>query len=144
MQTNNNKVTVYLSLGSNIGDRKKTLRSAISLIDERAGSVEAVSSFIETTPVGFKSEHNFINCAVRLTTSKDPFELLKLTQDIERELGRTKKSINLIYSDRSIDIDILLYGSALIETPALQIPHPRMYERDFVMRPLKEILKNRF
>lgn len=142
VQTSNNKVTVYLSLGSNLGDREKTLRSAIRLLGERAGSVDAVSAFIETEPAGFKSENNFINCAVRITTQKDPFQLLELTQGIERELGRKTKSVNGIYSDRNIDI--LLYSCAVINTPELQIPHPRMKERDFVMKPLREILKSMY
>ena len=139
VQTNNSGVEVFLSLGSNLGDRRKNLESAISLIGSRAGDVTAVSSFIETKPVGFKSENRFVNCAVRIVTALDPFELLRITQQIERELGRTTKSVGGVYSDRTIDIDILLYGNAVIDTPELKIPHPQMRERDFVMRPLKEI-----
>ncbi len=139
VQTNNSRVEVFLSLGSNLGDRRKNLESAISLIGSRAGDVTAVSSFIETKPVGFKSENRFVNCAVRIVTALDPFELLRITQQIERELGRTTKSVGGVYSDRTIDIDILLYGNAVIDTPELKIPHPQMRKRDFVMRPLKEI-----
>lgn len=139
VQTNNSGVEVFLSLGSNLGDRSKNLESAISLIGSRAGDVTAVSSFIETKPVGFKSENRFVNCAVRIVTALDPFELLRITQQIERELGRTTKSVGGVYSDRTIDIDILLYGNAVIDTPELKIPHPQMSKRDFVMRPLKEI-----
>ena len=139
VQTNNSGVEVFLSLGSNLGDRRKNLESAISLIGSRAGDVTAVSSFIETKPVGFKSENRFVNCAVRIVTALDPFELLRITQQIERELGRTTKSVGGVYSDRTIDIDILLYGNAVIDTPELKIPHPQMRKRDFVMRPLKEI-----
>jgi 2-amino-4-hydroxy-6-hydroxymethyldihydropteridine diphosphokinase len=139
VQTNNSRVEVFLSLGSNLGDRSKNLESAISLIGSRAGDVTAVSSFIETKPVGFKSENRFVNCAVRIVTALDPFELLRITQQIERELGRTTKSVGGVYSDRTIDIDILLYGNAVIDTPELKIPHPQMRKRDFVMRPLKEI-----
>lgn len=139
VQTNNSGVEVFLSLGSNLGDRSKNLESAISLIGSRAGDVTAVSSFIETKPVGFKSENRFVNCAVRIVTALDPFELLRITQQIERELGRTTKSVGGVYSDRTIDIDILLYGNAVIDTPELKIPHPQMRKRDFVMRPLKEI-----
>lgn len=139
VQTNNSGVEVFLSLGSNLGDRRKNLESAISLIGSRAGDVTAVSSFIETKPVGFKSENRFVNCAVCIVTALDPFELLRITQQIERELGRTTKSVGGVYSDRTIDIDILLYGNAVIDTPELKIPHPQMRKRDFVMRPLKEI-----
>lgn len=139
VQTNNSRVEVFLSLGSNLGDRSKNLESAISLIGSRAGDVTAVSSFIETKPVGFKSENRFVNCAVRIVTALDPFELLRITQQIERELGRTTKSVGGVYSDRTIDIDILLYGNAVIDTPELKIPHPQMRKRNFVMRPLKEI-----
>ncbi|MBQ6766367.1 MAG: 2-amino-4-hydroxy-6-hydroxymethyldihydropteridine diphosphokinase [Paludibacteraceae bacterium] len=139
VQTNNSGVEVFLSLGSNLGDRSKNLETAISLIGSRAGDVTAVSSFIETKPVGFKSENRFVNCAVRIVTALDPFELLRITQQIERELGRTTKSVGGVYSDRTIDIDILLYGNAVIDTPKLKIPHPQMRKRDFVMRPLKEI-----
>ncbi len=139
VQTNNSGVEVFLSLGSNLGDKSKNLESAISLIGSRAGDVTAVSSFIETKPVGFKSENRFVNCAVRIVTALDPFELLRITQQIERELGRTTKSVGGVYSDRTIDIDILLYGNAVIDTPELKIPHPQMRKRDFVMRPLKEI-----
>ncbi len=139
VQTNNSGVEVFLSLGSNLGDRSKNLESAISLIGSRAGDVTAVSSFIETKPVGFKSENRFVNCAVRIVTALDPFELLRITQQIERELGRTTKSVGGVYSDRTIDIDILLYGNAVIDTPELKIPHPQMRKRDFVMRPLREI-----
>ncbi len=139
VQTNNSRVEVFLSLGSNLGDRSKNLESAISLIGSRAGDVTAVSSFIETKPVGFKSENRFVNCAVRIVTALDPFELLRITQQIERELGRTTKSVGGVYSDRTIDIDILLYGNAVIDTPELKIPHPQMRKRDFVMIPLREI-----
>lgn len=139
VQTNNSGVEVFLSLGSNLGDRSKNLESAISLIGSRAGDVTAVSSFIDTKPVGFKSENRFVNCAVCIVTALDPFELLRITQQIERELGRTTKSVGGVYSDRTIDIDILLYGNAVIDTPELKIPHPQMRKRDFVMRPLKEI-----
>ena len=139
VQTNNSGVEVFLSLGSNLGDKSKNLESAISLIGSRAGDVTAVSSFIETKPVGFKSENRFVNCAVRIVTALDPFELLRITQQIERELGRTTKSVGGVYSDRTIDIDILLYGNAVIDTPELKIPHPQMRKRDFVMRPLREI-----
>lgn len=129
-----------MSLGSNLGDREDMLRRAIALIEERVGAVQRVSSFIETEPWGFESEHPFLNAAVMVRTTLSPVECLDATQQIERELGRKKKSKNGIYHDRPIDIDLLLYGDLKLSTPRLTIPHPHMYERDFVMIPLREIL----
>ena len=131
---------LYLSLGSNLGDRAEMLRRAIMLIGERIGAVQRVSSFIETEPWGFESEHPFLNAAVMVLTTLSPIECLDATQQIERELGRKKKSKNGIYHDRPIDIDLLLYGDQTISTPRLTIPHPHMFERDFVMIPLREIM----
>ncbi len=132
--------SLYLSLGSNLGDREDMLRRAIALIEERVGAVQRVSSFIETEPWGFESEHPFLNAAVMVRTTLSPIECLDATQQIERELGRKKKSKGGIYHDRPIDIDLLLYGDLKLSTPRLTIPHPHMYERDFVMIPLREIL----
>lgn len=131
---------LYLSLGSNIGDREETLHRAIALIQERIGTVQRVSSFIETEPWGFKSKNRFLNAACLVQTMLSPEECLEATQQIERELGRKRKSRNGRYHDRTIDIDLLLYGDQTISTPRLTIPHPRMQERDFVMIPLREIL----
>jgi 2-amino-4-hydroxy-6-hydroxymethyldihydropteridine diphosphokinase len=132
--------TTYLSLGSNLGDRKQLLHTAINEIAERVGRVEAISSCIETEPVGFDSVHLFLNMAVRVTTELNPYELLKVLKQLERDLGRTRKSHDGVHYDRIIDIDILLYDNLEVNSEELQIPHPRMWERDFVIRPLKEIL----
>ena len=132
--------TTYLSLGSNLGDRKQLLHTAINEIAERVGRVEAISSCIETEPVGFDSVQLFLNMAVRVTTELNPYELLKVLKQLERDLGRTRKSHDGVHYDRTIDIDILLYDNLEVNSEELQIPHPRMWERDFVMRPLKEIL----
>lgn len=132
--------TTYLSLGSNLGDRKQLLHTAINEIAERVGRVEAISSCIETEPVGFDSVHLFLNMAVRVRTELNPYELLKVLKQLERDLGRTRKSHDGVHYDRTIDIDILLYDNLEVNSEELQIPHPRMWERDFVMRPLKEIL----
>ena len=132
--------TTYLSLGSNLGDRRQLLHTAINEIAERVGRVEAISSCIETEPVGFDSVHLFLNMAVRVTTELNPYELLKVLKQLECDLGRTRKSHDGIHYDRTIDIDILLYDNWEVNSEELQIPHPRMWERDFVMRPLKEIL----
>lgn len=132
--------TTYLSLGSNLGDRRQLLHTAINEIAERVGRVEAISSCIETEPVGFDSVHLFLNMAVRVQTELNPYELLKVLKQLERDLGRTRKSHDGVHYDRTIDIDILLYDNLEVNSEELQIPHPRMWERDFVMRPLKEIL----
>lgn len=132
--------TVYLSLGSNLSDRKATMRRAIGLLNERAGSVDRQSSFIETEPWGFESTNKFLNMCVRLLTTLSPEQLLLATKQIERELGRTQKSVNGQYHDRPIDIDILMYDDVHIDSDDLTLPHPHMQEREFVMKPLREIL----
>ena len=132
--------TLYLSLGSNIGDRHSLIRQAISLLDERVGHIEQVSSFLETEPWGFASEHKFINAACRLRTDMSPVECLHATKNIETELGRREKSVDGTYHDRPIDIDMLMYDDVHMCTSELVLPHPHMRERDFVMRPLGEIL----
>ena len=123
-----------------MGDRRQLLHTAINEIAERVGRVEAISSCIETEPVGFDSVHLFLNMAVRVTTELNPYELLKVLKQLERDLGRTRKSHDGVHYDRTIDIDILLYDNLEVNSEELQIPHSRMWERDFVMRPLKEIL----
>lgn len=139
MQEPNSHIA-YLSLGSNLGDRHATMQSAILLLDSQAGSVDRVSSAIETEPWGFKSANKFLNMCVRITTTLSPEQLLATTKDIELQLGRTTKSVNGQYHDRPIDIDILTYDDLHINTPSLTLPHPPMHERDFVMIPLREIL----
>lgn len=129
---------VYLGLGTNIGHRRRNLITAAALLAEKAGDVLALSGFYETEPWGFESDNCFLNAAVRLNTSLSPAELLRVTQEIEKELGRTEKSDGT-YRDRIIDIDILLYGDRIVEMPGLTIPHPLMHERKFVMDPLAEI-----
>lgn len=139
MQESNSHIA-YLSLGSNLGDRHTTMQSAILLLGKQAGTVDRVSSAIETEPWGFKSANKFLNMCVRITTTLSPEQLLATTKDIELQLGRTTKSVNGQYHDRPIDIDILTYDDLHINTPSLTLPHPHMHERDFVMIPLREIL----
>ena len=133
--------TVYLGLGTNLGDKEANLRTAIYKLQERIGKQVSLSSFYETAPWGFESD-SFLNAAIGLETNLPPIEILHITQEIEKELGRTKKSVNGSYSDRLIDIDILLYDTLVLQTPELTIPHPLMTERDFVMNPLIEIAGN--
>lgn len=143
---------VYLGLGSNIGNRQQCIADAIRLISERVGTVLRQSSLIETEPWGFLSDNQFLNGVILCETSLTPRQVLKVTQQIERELGRhkivnrirealgsSKKSVNRKYNDRPIDIDILLYDDLMVDEPDLKIPHPLMHERDFVMIPLNEI-----
>lgn len=130
---------VYLGLGSNLGDCRKNLERAIRLIGDRVGLVTRQSSFIETEPWGFESPNKFMNAVILCETTRSPREVLLLTQQIERDMGRMKKSVSGGYADRAIDIDILLYDDVTIDEPDLKIPHPLMHQRDFVMIPLKEI-----
>lgn len=143
----------YLSLGSNLGEREQTIERAIRLLP----GVVARSSFYYSPAQEFVSPHPFCNCCVRIETDLEPMALLRLTQSIERQLGRTRKSVHGQHFDREIDIDILLaYPTPLLpysSTPQtgdsglqiyeadLQLPHPKMRERDFVMVPLQEILQ---
>ena len=129
---------VYLGLGSNLGDRGANLRRAVTLIGERVGRVTALSSFYETAPWGFASDNAFLNACLLVQTDYSPMEVLRITQRIERDMGRLCKSCG-VYADRIIDIDILLFGDLVISTDVLTVPHPLMAQRDFVMRPLREI-----
>lgn len=131
---------LYLSLGTNLGNRKANIREAIEKIQEQIGDIVRQSALYETKPWGFSSPNDFINACVRVDTSLSPRQVLLATQQIEREMGRTIKSEKGEYHDRIIDIDILLYDDVQVEEPDLKIPHPLMNEREFVMVPLKEIL----
>lgn len=130
--------TVYLSLGGNIGDRKKFLKDAVSLLQEKCGKLLAVSSFYETEPWGFQSENAFLNIAVKLQTQLEIADFHDEIQKIETLSGR-KRSKNLGYTDRTVDIDILYFGNLKINSPNLTIPHPRISERKFVLVPLLEV-----
>lgn len=134
--------TVYLALGSNIGDKERNIHNAIKNIQERIGDVIAVSAFYTTKPVGFDSGNNFINAACKVYTKLNPLEVLEYTQIIEKELGRVTKSKPGVYSDRIIDIDILLYDDEVLEYPHLIIPHPHMHLRHFVLLPLNDIAQD--
>jgi 2-amino-4-hydroxy-6-hydroxymethyldihydropteridine diphosphokinase len=126
---------VYLSLGSNVGDRAANLEAAIARLSS-LGKVVAGSSFYETEPVGFAAQPWFLNCAVKLDTEKTPKQLLTGILDLEQEMGRRRVQKN---GPRTIDIDILLCGDSIIKTKGLIIPHPAMHERRFVLEPMAEI-----
>ncbi len=130
---------LYVSLGSNLGQRQKSLDLALSALNERVGPLVECSSFYETLPVGFVSEHPFLNAVAIFDTTLPPEQLLEITQEIERELGRTLKSHDGIHYDRTIDIDLLLLDDIVLQLPHLILPHPRMCERLFVLEPLAEI-----
>ena len=137
-------VDVYFSLGTNQGDRRAQIEEALRRLDAAIGrSYEALSSIIESPAWGFDGP-DFLNCVVRYRTARRPETLLRICKRIERAMGRRERieyasDGRRIYHDRPIDIDILLYGEERIDTPELQIPHPLMGERAFVMGPLREI-----
>lgn len=130
---------LYLSIGSNLGDKRNFLLQAIALIRERVGRVVCISRFYETEPWGYTSTNTYLNAALEVETSLSALEVLAITQDIERELGRQRKSMNREYFDRPIDIDLLLMDDIVVETDVLTLPHPLMHERLFVMEPMVEI-----
>ena len=130
---------VYFSLGTNLGDKEHNLRLAVRKIEERVGKVISLSAFYTTAPWGLSSVHTFLNAAACVETLLPPLSVLHFTQEIEREMGRTHKSVGRVYSDRVIDIDLLLYGDQVLDTPELKLPHPLMHERRFVLEPLAEI-----
>jgi 2-amino-4-hydroxy-6-hydroxymethyldihydropteridine diphosphokinase len=126
---------VYLSLGSNLGEREANLRTAIEKLGE-FGNVARISSFYETEPVEVTTQPWFLNCAVKLDTEKMPRQLISAILTLEQSMGRQRKQPK---GPRTIDIDILLFGSSVIEIPSLTIPHPHLHERRFVLEPLAEI-----
>ena len=129
---------VYLSFGANLGDRADNIDRALALLRKQAGvTVEAVSAYHETVPVGGpEGQPMYLNAAARIMTVLDPFELLRCIHRIESALGRVRSVPN---AARTLDVDILLYGDERIATPELTVPHPRMFEREFVMIPLREV-----
>ena len=133
---------VYLGLGTNLEPRFRHLQEALQTLEQRVGTLLKCSSFMETEPWGFVSEHKFLNAAACFDTVLSPTDLLKTTEEIERSMGRTHKSKFGKYEDRTIDIDILLYDEVTICSEELTIPHPRLHLRDFVLFPLEEIAPN--
>lgn len=146
---------IYFGIGTNLGNREENLRRAIELLHERVGECVACSSIYRSAPQGFVSENEFANVVAVCQSTYSPKEILAITQQIEREMGRTKKSENGIYHDRVIDIDLLqaltqssspfeeencTEGEEVVcKSKTLTLPHPRMQERDFVMIPLREV-----
>ena len=130
------ETTVYLSLGSNLGDREKNLRTAIAALADAKVRVTRISSCYETEPVDLREQPWFLNCAVQAETDVSPMDLLQALRGIESHMG-SKKLVRK--GPRLIDVDILLYGNETIDREELQVPHPRMVLRKFVLAPLAEI-----
>lgn len=145
--------TVYLALGTNLGDKEANILRAYELIEERIGTITGRSSFYYSKPWGFTSDNDFVNTVICVKSSMKPRILLEATQEIERSMGRNKNKAAVSgnadastaapreYHDRIIDIDILMYDDLHIDERDLKIPHPLMKERDFVMVPLNELLE---
>jgi 2-amino-4-hydroxy-6-hydroxymethyldihydropteridine diphosphokinase len=128
---------VFLALGSNLGDRESNLREAVKYISLiKSTEVLQISGVYETEPVGYTDQHNFLNMVIRIETALKPDELLNETQKTELGLKRTR---GIRWGPRTIDIDILLYDNERIVLPELVIPHPRMFERAFVLVPLRDV-----
>ena len=135
-------MVIYFGIGTNLGNREENLRKAVELLHERVGECIACSSVYRSAPQGFVSENEFANIVAVCQSDYSPEEVLLITQQIEREMGRTEKSINGVYHDRVIDIDLLQArdDEAIRRLgERLTLPHPRMQERDFVMIPLREV-----
>jgi len=130
------KTVVYLSLGSNLGDRSAMLHTGIAALAKENVHVRIISSFYETEPVDFLDQPWFLNCVVEAETNLSPLELLRALRRIESLIGSKKEFEK---GPRLLDMDILLYGDETIDLPELQIPHPRMFQRKFVLAPLAEI-----
>lgn len=127
---------VYLSLGSNIGDRQSALQTAVDKLQSKDFRITKISSLFETAAIEYTAQADFLNCALEAETELLPMRLLQRVASIERQMGRKRI---IAKGPRTIDIDILLHGNAVIDTPQLQVPHPRMTERRFVLEPLAEI-----
>ena len=129
----------YVALGSNLGDRERTLRDAVDALAAEDGvEVVAVSRLVETEPVGFVDQPRFLNGVAALETDRPAGALLELLLDVERRFGRVREGVPA-QGPRTLDLDLLLYGDAAIDEPGLQVPHPRMHERAFVLEPLAEL-----
>jgi deoxyguanosine kinase len=132
---------VYLSLGSNIGDRIDNLNQAIELIQANIGNLRKRSNFYLTPPLGFEADTDFINCCIEISTTLSPRALLDESQKIERELGRKPKESEA-YASRTMDIDLILHSRLEMRSEDITIPHPRFRERKFVLIPLCELTKS--
>lgn len=134
-------MTAFLGLGSNLGKREEMLREALERLNRREGiQIDRVSDIYETDPVGYTDQPPFLNLVCKIRTALSPHELLDTVLEIERELGRERL---IRWGPRTVDIDVLLYGSEHIDTPDLSVPHPRLMERAFVLVPLADVANER-
>ena len=129
-------MTVYIALGSNLGDKKKNLQEALRLLQKKGIQVVAVSDFITTQPYGVTDQPAFLNAAAEIKTEKSPVGLLHILLQTEQEMGRRRIRR---WGERNIDLDLLLYEDRIIDLPELKVPHPDMQNRDFVLRPLAQV-----
>jgi 2-amino-4-hydroxy-6-hydroxymethyldihydropteridine diphosphokinase len=128
----------FVGVGANLGDRKRTIREALGLLDaDPRIEVVAVSSLRETDPVGYLDQPPFLNGAAELRTELEPHELLDALLAVERQLGRTRDGPR--FGPRTIDLDLLVYGDDVVDGPGLTVPHPRLHERRFALEPLAEL-----
>jgi len=134
-----NRHTVYLSVGSNEGNRGEQLRYAMESLDAYVGKITRVSSIYDCDPIGFKSDKRFLNLCLELKAEGGPSQLLLKLEAIEVKLGRLKPSIFSEYTDRTIDLDIVFFDDLVLQTKDLVIPHPKMHLRRFVLQPLAEL-----
>jgi 2-amino-4-hydroxy-6-hydroxymethyldihydropteridine diphosphokinase len=130
--------TVFLGLGSNIGDKENNILKAYDLIKTEIGNIEKLSSFYYSEAWGFESQNSFVNTVIQVKTHLDPLHLLEKLKIIETNMGRMDKTTKLNYEDRSIDIDILFYNNEIFKNEHLCVPHPHINQRLFVLEPLNE------
>ena len=131
--------TVFVLLGSNLGDRELLVNQASKMIGKRCGKIVAKSRLYESEPWGFKSEHWFLNQVVKIETALSPDDLMKELLEIEKELGRDRSVSHEGYVSRPMDLDILYFGNEIIDTQMVIAPHPRLHERRFTLLPLCDI-----
>lgn len=134
--------TVYLSLGSNVGDRYQHLLNALAELSNQVGTVKLISNTYENPPSGFQADQDFLNLCAEVYTELPPQDLLIVLKQIEKQLGRSKSSSEG-YSSRSIDIDIILYDDLIVKSKKLTIPHAHFRKRMFVLKPLNDIAHNK-
>ena len=130
----------YISIGSNLGDREENCRQAINLIEKNGIVVKKQSRMYETEPWGIKDQPKFINMAIEAETDKKPEEIIRVLKKIEKEIGRTETTK---WGPRVIDLDILFYDDLILKISGLEIPHPLLHEREFVLKPLCEIVPDK-
>lgn len=141
--TDSGTVSLFLALGSNLGDRERQIYAALREIEKRIGKIISQSALYHTRPEGFDSPNEFVNCVCEVESILNIYTIFAITQCIEEEIGRVEKSKDGIYSDRLIDIDLIMAGDLILDTPMLTLPHPRFHRRDFVLTPMCEIAPDR-